>query len=184
MLSELKLKSNFVPDVIFIDYINIAISATAGKNANSYETIKSIGAELRGMGIERNAAIWTATQTTRSGFLSSDPNITDTSESFGLPGIADFMIALVSNDTLEALGQFQAIQLKSRYNNKSKLKKFIVGVDKDKSRLYDVENPTEGVIDSSKSFTVDNAKTVDTKEMKNPEFHPNYNPEKLKGVIF
>jgi replicative DNA helicase len=153
LLHELNLKKNFVPDIIFVDYLNIFCSTRfkAGTNVNSYTYVKAIAEELRGLAVEFNLPIVSATQTTRSGFTSSDPGLEDTSESFGLPATADLMFALISSEDLEALGQIMVKQLKSRYKNKSNFKRFVVGIDYDKMRLYDVEqNAQAGIADAGK----------------------------------
>jgi archaellum biogenesis ATPase FlaH len=141
LLNELNLKKSFVPHIIFIDYLNICCSSRikAGANINSYTYVKSIAEELRGLAVEYNVPIVSATQTTRSGFTSSDPGLEDTSESFGLPATADFMFALVTSEDLEELGQLMVKQLKNRYNDPTYYKRFTIGVDRSKMRLYDVE---------------------------------------------
>jgi len=151
LLNELSLKKSFRPDVIFIDYINICASSRfrAGSNINSYSIIKSIAEELRGLAVEHDVPIFSATQTTRSGFSSSDVEITDTSESFGLPATADFLVALISTEELEGLNQIMIKQLKNRYGDKSILKRFVVGIDRAKMRLYDVEQSAQkDILDS------------------------------------
>ena len=155
LLNELKLKKNFVPEMIFIDYLNICASSRMkgmGGAINSYTYIKAIAEELRGLAVEFDVPIVTATQTTRSGFSSSDPGLEDTSESFGLPATADLMFALVSSEELEALGQVMVKQLKNRYNDPNYKKRFVVGIDRSRMRLYDVDNPDEGVIDDTPAF--------------------------------
>ena len=139
LLSELSLKKNFRPNIIFVDYLNICASARikAGGNVNSYTYVKAIAEELRGLDVEFNLPVVSATQTTRSGFTNSDPGLEDTSESFGLPATADFMFALVTNEDLEALNQILVKQLKNRYSDPSYFKRFVVGIDKPKMRLYD-----------------------------------------------
>jgi archaellum biogenesis ATPase FlaH len=145
LLNELQLKKNFRPDIIFIDYLNICASSRvkAGSNANSYTLVKSIAEELRGLAVEFNLPIVSATQTTRSGYGNSDVNITDTSESFGLPATADLMIALISTEELEELGQIMVKQLKNRYNDPTIHKRFVVGIDRAKMRLYDCEQSAQ-----------------------------------------
>jgi replicative DNA helicase len=158
LLNELSLKKSFRPDVIFIDYINICASSRfrAGSNMNSYSIIKSIAEELRGLAVEHNVPIFSATQTTRSGFSSSDVEITDTSESFGLPATADFLVALISTEELEGLGQIMVKQLKNRYGDKSILKRFVVGIDRAKMRLYDVEQSAQNdILDNGKEEEYD-----------------------------
>jgi replicative DNA helicase len=141
LLNDLAIKKNFKPDIIFIDYLNICCSARIkpGANVNSYSYIKSIAEELRGLAVENALPIVSATQTTRSGYSSSDPGLEDTSESFGLPATADFMFALVSNEELEALNQILVKQLKNRYGDPNDYKRFVLGIDRAKMRLYDAE---------------------------------------------
>ena len=145
LLNELQLKKNFRPDIIFIDYLNICASSRikSGSNANSYTLVKSIAEELRGLAVEFNVPIVSATQTTRSGYGNSDVDITDTSESFGLPATADLMIALISTEELEGLGQIMVKQLKNRYNDPTIHKRFVVGIDRAKMRLYDCEQSAQ-----------------------------------------
>lgn len=145
LLNELNLKRSFVPDIIFIDYLNICCSSRikAGANINSYTYVKSIAEELRGLAVEYNVPIVSATQTTRSGFTSSDPGLEDTSESFGLPATADLMFALISSEELEEMGQIMVKQLKNRYNDPGYYKRFTVGVDRSKMKLYDVEQSAQ-----------------------------------------
>jgi archaellum biogenesis ATPase FlaH len=150
LVNELSLKKDFNADVVFIDYLNICSSSRfKGGNISSYFYIKAIAEELRGLAVEFNFPIFTATQTTRSGFVSTDIGLEDTSESFGLPATADFMFALMSNDELEALGQMKVKQLKNRYNDPSVNKSFIIGVDRSKMKLYDVENTAQTLVDSN-----------------------------------
>ena len=156
LLEELKLKRDFVPDIIFIDYLNICASQRMkqGGSVNSYTYVKAIAEELRGLAVEYNVPIVSATQTTRSGYTNSDPGLEDTSESFGLPATADFMFALVSNEELEALNQIIVKQLKNRYNDPSYFKRFVVGIDRAKMKLYDVEaSAQEGLSDSGQDDT-------------------------------
>jgi len=151
LLKELHLKKDFVPDIIFVDYLNICVSQRyrAGSNVNSYTVVKSIAEELRGLAVKYNVPVFSATQTTRGGFSNSDVSLTDTSESFGLPATADLMFALISNDELEAMGQILVKQLKNRYNDHNTHKKFVVGIDRAKMRLYDVEQTAQDdVLDS------------------------------------
>ena len=145
LMNELRLKRNFVPDIVYIDYLNICSSMRLkyGANVNSYTYIKSIAEEIRGLAVEKNIPIVTATQTTRSGFSNSDPGLEDTSESFGLPATVDLMLALVSSDELEGLNQIMIKQLKNRFNDPVANKRFVVGVDRAKMRLYDVENSAQ-----------------------------------------
>jgi len=142
LLNELNLKRNFKPDIIFIDYLNICTSSRIkpGASINSYTYVKSIAEELRGLAVEYTVPIVSATQTTRSGFTSSDPGLEDTSESFGLPATADLMFALVSSEELEELGQIMVKQLKNRYSDPTSYKRFALGIDRSKMRLYDVED--------------------------------------------
>jgi replicative DNA helicase len=151
LLNELALKKSFRPDIIFIDYLNICASSRYKSNlsVNSYSYIKAIAEELRGLAVEFNVPIVSATQTTRSGFGSSDVELTDTSESFGLPATADLMFALISTEELEQLGQIMVKQLKNRYNDPTIYKRFIVGIDRAKMRLYDCEQSAQkDILDS------------------------------------
>lgn len=141
LLNELKMKKKFVPDIIYIDYLNLCTSSRikGGANVNSYTLVKSIAEELRGLAVEYNLPIFTATQTNRTGFTSSDVGLEDTSESFGLPATADFMFAAISSEELESLGQLLIKQLKNRYNDPGLYRRFVVGVDRPRMKLYDVE---------------------------------------------
>jgi hypothetical protein len=153
LLSELALKKSFRPHIIFIDYLNICASSRHKANgaANSYSYIKSIAEELRGLAVEFNVPIVSATQTTRGGYGNSDVELTDTSESFGLPATADLMFALISTEELEGLGQILVKQLKNRYNDPTMNKRFVVGIDRAKMRLYDVEqNAQQDILDNGK----------------------------------
>ena len=145
LLQELKLKKSFAPDIIFVDYLNICASSRyrSAVNVNSYSYVKAIAEELRGLAVETRVPIFSATQTTRSGFASSDPNLTDTSESFGLPATADLMFALVSTEDMEELDQIMVKQLKNRYNDPTMNKRFVVGIDRAKMRLYDCEQSAQ-----------------------------------------
>jgi hypothetical protein len=150
LLNELKQKKNFVPDIIYVDYLNLAISSRMkmGGSVNSYTYIKSIAEELRGLAVEFNVPLFTATQTNRSGFTNSDVGLEDTSESFGLPATADFMIAAISNEELEGLGQIMVKQLKNRYGDLAMHRRFVVGIDRFKMKLYDVEQEAQNNIGS------------------------------------
>ena len=151
LFNELALKKSFRPDVVFVDYLNICASARfKGGNISSYFYIKAIAEELRGLAVEFNVPIFSATQTTRTGFVSTDIGLEDTSESFGLPATADFMFALMSNEELEQLGQMKVKQLKNRYNDPAMNRSFIVGVDRAKMKLYDVENTAQNIVDKGK----------------------------------
>jgi archaellum biogenesis ATPase FlaH len=159
LLNELKLKKKFVPDIVFIDYLNICSSSRMkglGGSVNTYSYIKAIAEELRGLAVEFNLPIVSATQTTRSGYANSDPGLEDTSESFGLPATADLMLALVSNDELQSMNQILVKQLKNRYNDPNVHKRFVIGVDRSKMKLSDVEDPekdiTQDVVDSGPVF--------------------------------
>ncbi len=145
LLNELNLKTGFVPDAIFVDYLNIATSSrlNTNSNANSYTYIKSIAEELRGLAVEFNLPIWTATQTNRQGYTSTDIGLENTSESFGLPATADFMLALSTSEELDKLGQILIKQLKNRYNDVSKLRRFVVGIDRSKMRIFDLEKSAQ-----------------------------------------
>ena len=155
LIKELLLKKDFVPDIIFIDYLNICTSQRyrAGSNVNSYTVIKSIAEELRGLAVKYKLPIFSATQTTRGGFANSDVSITDTSESFGLPATADLMFALISNEELEEMGQIMVKQLKNRYNDLTTHRKFVVGIDRAKMKLYDVEQTAQDdILDTEPTF--------------------------------
>ena len=161
LLNELNLKKSFVPDIIYIDYLNICCSSRIkpGSNINSYTYVKSIAEELRGLAVEFGVPIVSATQTTRSGYGSSDPGLEDTSESFGLPATADMMFALISSEELEGLGQIMVKQLKNRYTDPSQFKRFVVGIDKPKMRLYDIDDSGQtGIVDSGMPFKSENPK--------------------------
>ena len=155
LLNELELKKSFKPDVIFVDYLNIMSSARVkamGGAINSYSYIKTIAEELRGLAVEFDVPIFSATQTNRQGFTNSDPGLENTSESFGLPATADFMFALVSSEELEQRRQFMVKQLKNRYNDPTYRKKFVIGVDKTKMRLYDIEESQQDLSDDTPVF--------------------------------
>jgi archaellum biogenesis ATPase FlaH len=141
LLNELKIKKNFIPDIIYIDYLNICISSRIknGANVNSYTIVKAIAEELRGLAVENNVPIVTATQTTRGGYSNSDVGLEDTSESFGLPATADFMFALITSEELEELGQIMVKQLKNRYSDPGVNRRFVIGVDRSRMRLFDAE---------------------------------------------
>ena len=159
LLNELALKKSFKPDIIFVDYLNICASSRyrANSNVNSYSYIKAIAEELRGLAVESNLPIVSATQTTRSGFGSSDVELTDTSESFGLPATADLMFALISTEELEGLNQILVKQLKNRYNDPTMNKRFVIGIDRAKMRLYDCEQSAqEELVDNVKEEEYDN----------------------------
>ena len=152
LIKELAIKKSFKPDIIFIDYLNICASSRfkANGNVNSYMYIKAIAEELRGLAVETNVPIMSATQTTRSGFSNSDVGLEDTSESFGLPATADLMFALISNEELDELNQIAVKQLKNRYNDPTTNKRFVIGIDRAKMKLYDVEGAEqEGLADSN-----------------------------------
>jgi len=151
LLNELQLKKQFKPDIIIIDYLNICASSRfkAGSNINSYTLIKSIAEELRGLAVEENVPILSATQTTRSGYGNTDVELTDTSESFGLPATVDFMFALISTEELEQMNQIMVKQLKNRYNDPTLYKRFVIGVDRAKMKLYDLEQTAQkNIMDS------------------------------------
>ena len=163
VLNELNLKRNFVPDIIYIDYLNICCSSRikTGSNVNSYTYIKSIAEELRGLAVERNLPIVSATQTTRSGYSNSDPGLEDTSESFGLPATADFMIALIRSEDMDDRGQLMVKQLKNRYSDPADLRKFVVGIDRVKMRLFDVEDiAQDDLIDDSRGGKTKRSESV------------------------
>jgi len=154
LLNELNLKKGFVPDVIMIDYLNICASARIkpGNGVNSYTYIKAIAEELRGLAVEYNVPIWSATQLTRGGYGSTDPDLTDTSESFGLPATADFFVALIVTEQLEQLNQIMVKQLKNRYADPSRYKRDVIGVDKTRMKLYDVEQSAKDIVDTGEDI--------------------------------
>jgi len=151
LLNELKLKRQFIPDIIYIDYLNICSSSRVkqGNSVNSYTYIKAIAEELRGLAVENKVPVVSATQTTRSGYTNSDVGLEDTSESFGLPATADLMFALISTEELEAMNQIMVKQLKNRYNDPTTNKRFVIGVDRAKMKLYDVEQSAQSDISDS-----------------------------------
>jgi len=160
--NELALKKSFKPDIIFVDYLNICASSRyrTGSNVNSYSYIKAIAEELRGLAVEANVPILSATQTTRSGYGSSDVDLTDTSESFGLPATADLMFALISTEELEELGQIMVKQLKNRYHDPTLNKRFVIGVDRAKMKLYDCEQRAQDdIIDSGQEVEYNSDKS-------------------------
>ena len=162
------MKKSFKPDIIFIDYLNICASSRyrANSNVNSYSYIKAIAEELRGLAVETNVPIVSATQTTRSGFSSSDVDLTDTSESFGLPATADLMFALISTEELEEVNQIMVKQLKNRYNDPTINKRFVIGIDRAKMRLYDVDqNAQSDIVDSGQGVEYNSEE--ETKKIKN-----------------
>ena len=162
LLNELKLKKNFVPQMVYIDYLNICSSArmkAMGGSINSYTYIKAIAEEIRGLAVEFNVPILTATQTTRGGFGNSDVGLEDTSESFGLPATADLMFALISTEELDEAGQIMVKQLKNRYNDTSEFKRFVIGIDRSRMKLYDVEESAQSDIMSDMSAIPDKNKT-------------------------
>jgi len=171
LLNDLRLKKKFVPDIIFIDYLNICASSRMkglGGSVNSYTYIKAIAEELRGLAVEFNVPIVSATQTTRSGFSNSDVGLEDTSESFGLPATADLMFALISTEELEKLGQLMVKQLKNRYNDPTRNKRFIIGVDRAKMKLYDVEQSAQSLIqDTAPAGAMPTDKPLNTFGMNN-----------------
>ena len=156
LLNELRIKRNFVPDIIYIDYLNICCSSRikTGSNVNSYTYIKAIAEELRGLAVEFNVPVFSATQTTRGGYGNSDVELTDTSESFGLPATADLMFALISTEELEDLGQLMIKQLKNRYNDPTLHRRFVVGIDRAKMRLFDAEaSAQDGLMEDKPVFS-------------------------------
>ena len=155
LLNELRIKRNFIPDIIYIDYLNICSSSRikSGANVNSYTYIKAIAEELRGLAVEFNVPVVSATQTTRGGYGNSDVELTDTSESFGLPATADLMFALISTEELEDLGQLMLKQLKNRYNDPTLHRRFVVGIDRAKMRLFDVDSSEQTLQDDKPVFS-------------------------------
>ncbi len=160
LFNELSLKKSFKPDVVFIDYLNICASSRfKGGNIGSYFYIKAIAEELRGLAVEFNVPIFSATQTTRTGFTSTDIGLEDTAESFGLPATADFMFAIISNPELEQLGQLKIKQLKNRYNDPAINRSFIIGIDRPKMRLYDVGQEAQGIVNANQQQVKEAEKT-------------------------
>jgi replicative DNA helicase len=163
LLNELKLKKKFIPDLIFIDYLNICASSrmkSMGGAINSYTYIKSIAEELRGLAVEFDVPVVSATQTTRSGYSNDDLGLEDTSESFGLPATADLMFALISNDELSSHNQILVKQLKNRYNDPHMNQRFVVGIDRAKMRLFDVDqndSPLNKEVDNGPAFDNSNS---------------------------
>ena len=155
LLQELNLKKDYKPDIIIVDYLNICTSfrVRPGSNVNSYTLVKSIAEELRGLAVEFDVPVLSATQTTRSGYANTDIDLTDTSESFGLPATADFMFALISSEELEQLDQMLVKQLKNRYNDPTMNKRFVIGVDRSRMKLYDCEQQAqEELVDNGPVF--------------------------------
>ena len=174
LVNELALKRTFKPDLIFVDYINICASSRfkPGSNVNSYTYVKAIAEEMRGLAVELDVPIVTATQTTRSGFVSSDIGLEDTSESFGLPATADFMFALISSEELERAGQMLVKQLKNRYNDPTVNRKFIIGVDRARMKLFDIEQQAQNLIQPEQEKYVEHnlEKTEESPEEKYKKF--------------
>jgi replicative DNA helicase len=168
LLNELFLKKSFKPDIIFVDYLNICTSARIkqGSQVNSYTYVKSIAEELRGLAVEFNVPVFSATQTNRAGYDNSDVDLTNTSESFGLPATADFMFALISTEDLEKLGQIMVKQLKNRYNDPSQNKRFVIGIDRSKMKLFDVEKSAQVDIEDSGQQFVNNVTKNKFKSLK------------------
>jgi replicative DNA helicase len=189
LLNELKIKKNFKPDIIYIDYLNICSSSRIkmGASVNSYTYVKAIAEELRGLAVEFNVPIVSATQTTRTGYSSSDVDLTDTSESFGLPATADFMFALISTEQLQELNQIMIKQLKNRYNDPSMFKRFVVGVDRSRMKLYDVEQSGQddlldsGVMDKTEFGRRDSNEGFEEETKFISNFKKKLNTEQFKG---
>jgi len=168
LLNELQLKKTFKPDIIFIDYLNICASARyKGAIVNSYTYVKAIAEELRGLAVEHNVPLVSATQTTRSGFGNSDVDLTDTSESFGLPATADFMFALIATEDLEKDGKIMVKQLKNRYNDPTMYKRFLVGVDRARMKLYNVDNAVDLSSDKEEEYDFEEMAAQQNKDTKN-----------------
>lgn len=171
LLSDLRLKKDFKPDIIFIDYLNICASARyKGHIVNSYTYVKAIAEELRGLAVENDVPVVSATQTTRSGFGNSDVDLTDTSESFGLPATADFMFALISTEELESSGRIMVKQLKNRYNDPTYYRRFTVGIDRAKMKLYNVEDSDGSITDASEEETYEYLEDVSSKQSRLDKF--------------
>ena len=177
LLNELSLKKKFKPDIVFIDYLNICASSRfkPGGSVNSYTYVKAIAEELRGLAVEFNIPVVSATQTTRSGYSNTDVDLTDTSESFGLPATADFMFALISTEELEQLNQLMVKQLKNRYNDPSFHKRFMIGVDRAKMRLYDVES-------SAQIDVADSGIDIDSEDLDDYSFNKMFKQRDFSGI--
>ena len=175
LLNELKLKKNFKPQVIFIDYLNICCSSRMSMGSGSYSYIKAIAEELRGLAVEENVPLFSATQINRAGYGSSDPGMEDTSESFGLPATCDFMFAIVTNEELEKMNQVMVKQLKNRYNDINLYKRFVVGIDRSKMKLYNTEGTSQDDIMNESSPKVKSPFDVENDKLK-------LNREKFKGL--
>ena len=177
LLNELNLKREFKPDIIFIDYLNICASSRfkPGGSVNSYTYVKAIAEELRGLAVEFNLPVVSATQTTRSGYSNTDVDLTDTSESFGLPATADFMFAIISTEELEQLNQLMVKQLKNRYNDPTLHKRFMIGVDRAKMRLYDVES-------SAQVDIRDSGINLDEEELEDYSFNKMFKQKDFSGI--
>jgi hypothetical protein len=175
LLNELKLKKKFSPDIIYIDYLNLCISSRMkmGGTVNSYTLVKAIAEELRGLAVENNLPIFTATQTNRTGFTSSDVGLEDTSESFGLPATADFMVAAISSEELEGMNQIMVKQLKNRYGDPALHRRFVVGVDRSRMKLYNAESQ-ESVLPS-----IDDKPVMD-----NSDFGAGLKRERVDKAVF
>lgn len=182
LLNELQLKRQFRPDIIIIDYLNICASSRfkAGSNINSYTLVKSIAEELRGLAVEENVPILSATQTTRTGYSNTDVELTDTSESFGLPATVDFMFALISTEELEQLNQLMVKQLKNRYNDPTINKRFVIGVDRAKMKLYNLEQSAQkNLSDSGLTIRSEGPDSYDTGRMLTKRFSSDYSSIKV-----
>ena len=180
LINELKIKKNFIPDIIYIDYLNICMSSRIrnGANVNSYTLVKAIAEELRGLAVENNVPIISATQTTRGGYSNSDVGLEDTSESFGLPATADFMFALITSEELEDMGQIMVKQLKNRYSDPGINRRFVVGVDRSRMRLYDVEDSAQDIMDGP---VMDKSRFVEREEEMFGK--PKFDSSKFEGFV-
>jgi hypothetical protein len=176
LLNELKLKRQFKPDMIIVDYLNICSSSRfkAGSNINSYTLVKSIAEELRGLAVEENVPILSATQTTRGGYGNTDVELTDTSESFGLPATVDFMFALIATEEMDQLNQIMVKQLKNRYSDPTQHKRFVVGIDRARMKLFDLEQNAQNHISDSgvniKGNDLDTINIMDSFFKRNKDF--------------
>ena len=175
LVDELRMKKNFKPDIIFIDYINLCASSRVkhGPNVNSYTLIKAVAEELRGIGVEYDAAIWSATQTTRGGYNNSDVGLEDTSESFGLPATADFMFAAINSEELIALNQYMIKVLKNRHGDATQNNRFVIGVERAKMRLYDVEQSAQTLVGTDNK----------PEEEKKSQFESNKGRKKKNNIV-
>lgn len=178
LIEDLRVKEGFIPDVLVVDYMNICASQRykAGSSANSYTIVKAIGEELRALAIETNTCLWTATQTTRSGIGNSDIDMTNTSESIGVPAIADFMIAIIDSEELRKMNQLLFKQLKNRYKDKNEKERFVIGIDRSRMKLYDVEESAQRNISKATDLEMPSKSSLNIQSDSTPRAKPGVNP--------